>query len=404
MGDRAVTASASRPVEHRRRRLEGERVAFTGRWASLSRPEALRLIARHGAAFTPQVTRETTLVVVGQARLPVGRSGRLTKNLRRAHRWRQQGAAIAIVDEYELLDRLKVHEPGPGVSRYYTAGQMACVIDVPARRLRAWVRIGLLEPSRDQDGIEWFDYRQLAAAQALCRLQATIGRRRRFRRSLRQLARLLPKQAEIFQRLVQAETNGPLLWRNEDGGLLDAGGQLHFDFDAEPAASLPFAPLREAPIDAERLFEQACQAEAAGNLEQAETVYRDLAAVGGGHRDAHFNLGNVLVAQGRYDEAIEAYRAAIELDERSAEAWNNLGVALGELQEFDEACAAFQAALRIDPRYGDAIYNLADALDLSGRGSEARRYWQAYVDLDPRSEWGRFARLRVAELTAARMT
>ena len=74
--------------------------------------------------------------------------------------------------------------------------------------------------------------------------------------------------------------------------------------------------------------------------------------------DAHYNLANALVSQGKFLQAIEHYRAAIRLRPDDANAEANLGGALAETGKLSEAKLHFERALRIDPNHKLARENL----------------------------------------------
>src|SRR5258707_322709 len=78
--------------------LAGQKVAFTGKLASLTLAEAKELLRACGAEWVPTVTAQTALLVVGQDGLPLRRDGRLTRNLQMARRL-QRLHAIAIINE-----------------------------------------------------------------------------------------------------------------------------------------------------------------------------------------------------------------------------------------------------------------------------------------------------------------
>jgi tetratricopeptide (TPR) repeat protein len=106
--------------------------------------------------------------------------------------------------------------------------------------------------------------------------------------------------------------------------------------------------------------------------------------VGGPDATTSFNLANVLHGQ------------VVEIDPNHADAWNNLGLMLSQRGHRDEACHAFRQALHAEPIHTRAIYNMADTLDEMGRREESLNYWKAYLRLDSSSEWGRYARQRLA--------
>ena len=143
----------------------------------------------------------------------------------------------------------------------------------------------------------------------------------------------------------------------------------------------------------------------AGNLEEAEALYRRVLAVDplnaaalhllgvldhqrGQHAEAiqaighaiaiepakpafHNNLGVALRAAGKVEDAILAYREALRLAPGYADAQANLGVALQEAHRPDQAVACFEAALRLKPDHADALYNFANFLHERGRSAEA---------------------------------
>jgi len=65
--------------------------------------------------------------------------------------------------------------------------------------------------------------------------------------------------------------------------------------------------------------------------------------------DAHYNLGNVLAAQGDFSGAAQQFGDAARLNPNDANAQTNLGSALVQLGRLSEAKSHYEAALRIDP-------------------------------------------------------
>ncbi len=62
------------------------------------------------------------------------------------------------------------------------------------------------------------------------------------------------------------------------------------------------------------------------------------------HASAHYNLGNLLDDQGRYDEAEEEWRVAIRANPDLAEAHTNLGIIFLKTERPEEAEKEFEAA------------------------------------------------------------
>jgi tetratricopeptide (TPR) repeat protein len=148
--------------------------------------------------------------------------------------------------------------------------------------------------------------------------------------------------------------------------------------------------------DHEGWFARGCALEDDERFHEATRAYRR--ALQGPERSAsvHFNLGNCLYKLRRKMEATGQYRLAVQLDSRCHEAWNNLGVVLCELRQCDDAAWAFLKAIQIAPWSSDAFFNLADCFEDRGNAVEAERYLREYVRLDPTSEWGQYARSKLA--------
>ncbi len=86
---------------------------------------------------------------------------------------------------------------------------------------------------------------------------------------------------------------------------------------------------------------------------------------------AHNNLGNVFILQGKLQEAADSFRQATRSQPDFATAHNNLGNALRELGHLDEAVISLREALRLRPDFADAHNNLALALQAQGKLDDA---------------------------------
>ena len=76
---------------------------------------------------------------------------------------------------------------------------------------------------------------------------------------------------------------------------------------------------------------------------------------------SHFQAGDELYRQGRYNEACREYEQGVVLDPNNAAAWNNWGVALRGLGKPQETIEKFVKALDIAPDYALAYYNWGNA-------------------------------------------
>lgn len=150
-----------------------------------------------------------------------------------------------------------------------------------------------------------------------------------------------------------------------------------------------------------RLLDLALQRHQAGQLQEAQALYREVLERDPGNIDAlHFsgvvayqrgehdeaealivralernasnpaaqnNLGNVLSARGRLDEAAARYRRAITLQPDYVDAHVNLGSVLVKQEKLEEAAACYESGLAVVPHSARLHFNLATVL--TGRGS-----------------------------------
>jgi len=155
---------------------------------------------------------------------------------------------------------------------------------------------------------------------------------------------------------------------------------------AQSPAPTP-APRRETPQDdipaADALIVQGNTLEDAGQLAQAEALYRTAVAKAPGHARAHLNLGIVLAAQGDEDGAIAAYERVLALD--AAHPFGNYNYArlLVMRGQVDRAATLVETALRAKPDFPQAIELQARVLRDQGFASEALVPLRQVVERDP---------------------
>ncbi len=101
------------------------------------------------------------------------------------------------------------------------------------------------------------------------------------------------------------------------------------------------------------------------------------------YAEAHNNLGVALLALGRLDEAADAFGQALRLKPGHSEAHNNLGLALLEQGRPEEAESSVRQALRLQPGHSEAHNNLGVALLQQGRPGEAEAAYQQALRLRP---------------------
>jgi protein O-GlcNAc transferase len=102
-----------------------------------------------------------------------------------------------------------------------------------------------------------------------------------------------------------------------------------------------------------------------------------------GHAEAHNSLAVVYKAQGRVEEAVAHYREALRLKPDFAEAHNNLAAVLKDQGRLEEAVASYEQALRLKPHYAEAQMNVGSVRKDQGRLDEAVAAYRAGLALKP---------------------
>jgi tetratricopeptide (TPR) repeat protein len=86
---------------------------------------------------------------------------------------------------------------------------------------------------------------------------------------------------------------------------------------------------------------------------------------------AHYNMGALLLSQGRTDEALSHYSRALKIMPRNPLFHHGLGTALLSLSKYDEAVHYLREALRLSPGNPEVLTNLGAALMGQGKRDEA---------------------------------
>ncbi len=98
---------------------------------------------------------------------------------------------------------------------------------------------------------------------------------------------------------------------------------------------------------------------------------------------AHFNMANILSAQGRSQDAENHYRAAIEILPAFPEALTNLAVLFSNSGRYDEAEHLYDRALFYNPSLAAARFNYAGLLARRGQWAAAAGHYEGVLALLP---------------------
>jgi tetratricopeptide (TPR) repeat protein/SAM-dependent methyltransferase len=137
--------------------------------------------------------------------------------------------------------------------------------------------------------------------------------------------------------------------------------------------------------DLRPLVEGAVRAHQAGQLAEAERLYRNVLAIDPRHLISLNHLGILALQTGRYSNAVETIRQALAINDRNPEAHYNIAYAHYRLGRSDEAIRHYQRAIALKPDYADAHTNLGNVLKDLGRTPEAEASYRRVVALAPQS-------------------
>ncbi len=150
--------------------------------------------------------------------------------------------------------------------------------------------------------------------------------------------------------------------------------------------------------EAERLYRQVLQqqpnqpnasyllgliAHQVGNLDGAIALYQQAIASQPNFAEAHNNLGAAFQQQGNLAAAIAHYQATLRIKPDNPNANINLGVTLQQQGKLEAAIARYQKAIRLNPNLPEAHSNLAHALKERGELESAISHYQTTVQLTP---------------------
>jgi tetratricopeptide (TPR) repeat protein len=349
------------------------RISVVGR---LGAPMAVvaREVAARGGTVQRGLSRQTGVVVVGRRSVRQLAGGRLQAKIAQADR---QGAAC--ISETAFLRTLGLLPEAAPVTGAIALSALPDKAGLDAEVIRLLVLFDLIEPCDGQ-----CSFRDLVSAREVARLLREGLDLPAILATAEQVARRSPARDHPLTRLKLVGDGSGQLARWIDGARGELDGQMR----------LPL-PRTDNP-SADELFENAEEAEQAGDLATAEALYRRCIALDRSDPIALFNLANVLCAQDRGTAAKLYLQLAASLDPGLAEAWYNLALLLDAEGDKGAARLSFERAIEADPDYADPLYNLAHLEFEAGAFTRARELWQRYLTLDPDSEWSRKARRGLA--------
>ena len=384
--------------------VSGKRVAFAGKMGGMNRKEAKALVRKHGGMPVDRVDDNVDLIVIGADHLDIEENDNHLFSPAIANAAGK--GRIRVINETELWQWLGLVDTDTDVCQLYTPAMLARLLEVPIASIRRWHRRGLIKPTRMVHRLPYFDFAEVASARRIARLIAAGASPTAIESKLSRLAELnLDLQRPLAQLSIIVDGRSILLRQEE--GLVEPGGQRHFDFEAseesdggstdEQVLSMEIMDShRYQDLDSpEQFIQLAVEMEDADQLDSAIEVYRALALAFGPTADVNFRLAELLYQTGDLPGSRERYFAAIELEPSFVEARASLGCVLVEMNQPDLAVPAFRGALEHHEDYPDVHFHLAGVLEELGRFEEAMTHWQRFLELAPKSPWAEEAQARL---------
>jgi tetratricopeptide (TPR) repeat protein len=391
--------------------LAGERVSFTGTLASMTHRDAMAQVVAQGGTSAEHVSRQTTMLVIGEEGWPLEPDGKPSVKLQHAERLMAEGIPIRIVRESDWLGFLGLGDRRDELHRRCTPAMLSRMLEVSVHEIRRWERLGLIRAVEHICRLPYFDFQEVSNARRLAELIDAGVSTREIKNSLTQLEAAVGIGSRPLAQLEILAADHQILYRDSRGRLKTPVGQLLLDFDgsspapdAESAADTMALPDPPAPdrrnwtagqwgAEGSRLSDE-------GELDAAIQAFRMALMEDFDAPEIHFHLAETLYRQGNSSAALERYYMAVELDHNYLEAWTQIGCLMSEFGRTDDAMDAFRIALDIHPEFPDAHLHLAEALHQSGRTPEAIEHWQTYLKFDQSGPWADAARSRLEGATA----
>jgi len=356
--------------------LQNARVAFTGKLASMTRQEAVRIVLAAGGKATNSVSRSTSALVVGMCGWPLLTDGQISDKLQRAEKLVRNGCQLRIVSELVFLELAGLTERECELWKVYPAHEVCQILNIQPETLQRWEQFSLVH---SQNGL--YDFRDVVSLQTICQLVGHGVKPETVAQSLQGLAAVLPGTERPLAQLKIVVEHPKSILADFGQYCVSPGGELFFNFESNDKSKPPVISFTPDDLGAHGWFERGQIFEEEERLREAEDAYRKAILRSPHFPEAYFNLGNVLLELGQLGAAEEAYRTAATQDPGFACAWYNLAHVQEESEKVAEAILSLQTALSVSPEYADAHFNLALCLEKIGRQRDADEHWSAYMQL-----------------------
>ena len=323
-------------------------------------------------------------------------------------------------------------EAALATSERFSRNQVRRILHLSERQLRAWERMGLLQPAlspvpaskpvaapvaaREPAGQapkpapddSFYTFTDIVTLKTLAGLRKSGVPPARLRRAGAALREKLAGVERPWSELHLQGRGKKVIVQWGGSSMEPVSGQLLMDYDAAEKKSADaasrietFSPYgarrKRTELDkkaaAERLFMAGLRYEEEDAApEKAIRAYQKAIELNPQAAGAFINLGTVYYNLGRLDAAESCYRSALSIDPDYALVYFNLGNVADEKNDLQSAREQYEESIRRDPSYADPHYNLALVYEKLSRHGKARQQWALYLKLDQQSKWANYAR------------
>lgn len=285
--------------------------------------------------------------------------------------------------------------------RSFDRNDVARLLGISSRRVRAWEKSGLLAPTLDAKGRASYAFADVRAARIvrdLIRKGIGPARVRALLASLEHVLRGESTAAQALSAMRVGVEHGRVIARDPKGTFELPTGQrvLEFDTGAATVRALTPRPRSAEGRTAYEWFLEGCRLDTEeATRARAEAAYRKAVELDRSLACAWTNLGALRLAEDDPDEALDCFTHAMHADPSQPEAPYNVGYLLLERKRLADAVPMLARAIAIDPAFADAHFNLAAALDELGEHTQACAHWDVYLELVPAGPFADIARKRL---------
>ena len=144
-------------------------------------------------------------------------------------------------------------------------------------------------------------------------------------------------------------------------------------------------PIAQANFNPQHALQTAMAQHQAGNLPQAEALYKQVLQTLPNQPDALHLLGLVAKQKGDFKTAVQLMRKALAVNPNYVEAYVNLGATLQEQQNLTEAADCYRKAIALRPNYAEVHSNLGVVLKAQDNLHESAQSFVRALELNPSS-------------------